>query len=283
MNQQSSNINNSELFKQPSIYEKIVNPKTILKIVSVIAIFLIWFLVTKFGIYRFYLIPEPQHVLVRAFNWIQTDTFWIDTYRTLLRVFGGFFAACLIAIPLGLMIGWNKIFSDFTYPALEVLRPIPGIAYIPLAILIFPWSELSIAFICFIGAFFPILLNSITGVTLIDRDYFRAAKCLGSNNWQIFWNIVVPGSLPFVTTGAALGMGISWMACVPAEMIEGSWGLGYRIWESYTLMRFELIIVGMIAIGFFGLTSSVLIRFVTMKIIPWRKSATESLDEEVTQ
>jgi NitT/TauT family transport system permease protein len=191
--------------------------------------------------------------------------------------------ACLIGIPLGLMIGWKKVFADFTFPTLEVLRPIPGIAYIPLAILFFPWEEASVAFICFVGAFFPILLNTITGVKLIDRDYFRAALCLGSSPRNVFWHIVLPGALPSISVGVALGMGIGWMASVAGEMISGRWGLGYRIWEAYTLIRYPLIVDGMVAIGLLGLASATLIRYVTMRLIPWRKAITESLDQQITK
>ena len=207
----------------------------------------------------------------------------MDVSLSTMRVLGGFTAACLVAIPLGLLIGWNKIFSDLTFPTLEILRPIPGIAYIPLAILFFPWEEASVAFICFVGAFFPILLNTITGVKLIDRDYFRAARCLGSSPRQIFMHVVVPGALPSISTGAALGMGIAWMASVAGEMISGKWGLGYRIWEAYTLIRYPLIVDGMIVIGLLGLGSSTIIRFLTLRIIPWRKAITESLDESITK
>jgi NitT/TauT family transport system permease protein len=277
-------INESDfVFDRPSFLSKIFNLKMVLNTVSVLSLFVIWGLLVNFGIYRFVLIPGPAEVLEWGIKWMGSKGFWIDASLSTLRVLGGFTFACLIAIPTGLMIGWNKIFSDLTFPTLEILRPIPGIAYITIAILFFPWEEASVAFICFIGAFFPILLNTITGVRLIDRDYFRAAQCLGSKPRHIFWHIVVPGALPSISTGAALGMGIAWMASVAGEMISGKWGLGYRIWEAYTLIRYPLIVDGMIVIGILGLGSSTLIRFVTLRLIPWRKAITESLDESITK
>jgi len=271
------------VFKRPLFWATIFNLKTVLKTVSVLSLFVIWALLVHFKVYRFVLIPSPAEVLESGIEWMKSKDFWLDASLSSLRVFGGFTTACLIAIPIGLMIGWNKIFSDLTFPTLEILRPIPGIAYIPLAILFFPWEEASVAFICFVGAFFPILLNTITGVKLIDRDYFRAARCLGSSPRQIFWHIVIPGALPSISTGAALGMGIAWMASVAGEMISGRWGLGYRIWESYTLIRYPLIVDGMIVIGLLGLGSSAFIRFIAMRVIPWRKSITESLDQSITK
>jgi NitT/TauT family transport system permease protein len=271
------------VFERASLLSQFFNLKTVLNVVSVVSLFVIWAIVVNFGIYRFVLIPGPAEVLEWGVDWMGSKDFWIDASLSTLRVFGGFIAACLIAIPLGLMIGWNKVFADLTFPTLEILRPIPGIAYIPLAILFFPWEEASVAFICFVGAFFPILLNTITGVRLIDRDFFRAARCLGSKPKHIFWHIVIPGALPSIATGAALGMGIAWMAVVAGEMISGKWGLGYRIWESYTLIRYPLIVNGMIVIGILGLCSSVAIRFVTLRLIPWRKAITESLDASITK
>lgn len=271
------------VFPKKPLLSKIVNLKTVLNTLSIVSIFVIWGMLVNFGVYRFVLIPGPAEVAEWGLEWMQSRDFWIDASLSTLRVLGGFITAALVAIPLGLMIGWNKIFSDLTFPTLEILRPIPGIAYIPLAILFFPWEEASVAFICFVGAFFPILLNTITGVRLIDRDYFRAALCLGSRPRDVFWHIVVPGSLPSVATGAALGMGIAWMAVVAGEMISGKWGLGYRIWEAYTLIRYPLIVDGMIVIGILGFVSSTAIRAITLHLIPWRKAITESLDESITK
>lgn len=268
---------------KPSKFSKIFNLNILLQFISIASLFIAWDLLVRFGVYRFGLLPSPTEVLTWGVEWVQDKIFWIDIAYTFARVWGGVLTACLIAIPMGLMIGWNKVFSDFTFPMVEILRPIPGIAYIPVAILFLPWEEASTAFICFIGAFFPIIVNTITGVKTIDRNYFRAAQCLGSNPKQIFWHIVVPGTLPYISTGTALGMGIGWMASVAGEMISGKYGLGYRIWESYTLIRYPLIVVGMIVIGFLGLASSAAIRYATKRIVPWRKAMTESLDQSITK
>jgi len=270
------------VFDRKTGVARIFHIKTILNLLSIVSLFVIWGLLVHFRVYRFALLPSPAEVLNWGIEWVKSPDFWMDAALTTLRVFGGVTVACIIAIPVGLMIGWNKVFSDLTFPMLEILRPIPGIAYIPIAILFFPWEEASVAFICFVGAFFPILLNTIAGVGSIDRDFFRAARCLGSKPGQVFWHVVMPGALPSIATGAALGMGIGWMASVAGEMISGKWGLGYRIWEAYTLIRYPLIVDGMIAIGILGLGSSMLIRCLMMRMIPWRKAITESLDTSIT-
>ena len=270
-------------WQPPTLKSKIFSQTTILGALSVIFVFVAWGLLVHFGIYRFVLLPSPAEVLEEGILWVKTNVFWIDTAATTARVLGGVLAAYITAIPLGLMIGWRKTFSDLTFPTLELLRPIPAPAYLPLAILLLPWREASVAFIPFIDAFFPVLLNTITGVKMIDRDYFRAARCLGSSPKQIFWHVVLPGALPSISSGCAIGMGIGWMGAVVGEMITGKWGLGYRIWEAYILIQYPLIVNGMIAIGILGFGSSVLIRYLTVRLIPWRRAITESLEESITK
>jgi NitT/TauT family transport system permease protein len=271
------------VWQPPTIKTKIFNLNTILSVVSIVSLFMAWTLLVHFQVYRFSLLPSPVEVLEYGRGWVGTKIFWIDTVMTTARVLAGVLAAYIIAIPLGLMIGWRKVFSDLTFPTLEILRPIPAPAYLPIAILLLPWQEASVAFIPFIDAFFPVLLNTITGVKIIDRDYFRAARCLGSSPKQIFWHVVLPGALPSISSGCAIGMGIGWMGAVVGEMITGKWGLGYRIWEAYILIRYPLIVDGMIAIGILGFASSALIRYLTIRVIPWRKAITESLDESITK
>lgn len=270
-------------YRPPTVRDKIFHQNTVLSIASILSLFIAWWLLVHFKIYRFSFLPSPAEVFEEGVIWVRTNVFWIDATATTLRVLVGVLAAYATAIPLGLMIGWRKSFSDLTFPTFELLRPIPAPAYLPLAILLLPWEEASVAFIPFIDAFFPVLLNTITGVKIIDRDYFRAARCLGSSPKQIFWHIVFPGALPSISSGCAIGMGIGWMGAVVGEMITGKWGLGYRIWESYTLTRYALIVDGMVAIGVLGFASSVLIRYLTVKLIPYRRAITEALDESITQ
>jgi NitT/TauT family transport system permease protein len=281
-----SNANEETLdfvWQPPTIKSKIFSQTTILGTISVLLVFVSWGLLVHFEIYRFVLFPSPAEVLEDGIVWVTTHVFWMDTAATTARVLGGVSVAYIIAIPLGLMIGWKKSFSDLTFPTLELLRPIPAPAYLPLAILLLPWQEASVAFIPFINAFFPVLLNTIVGVKMIDRDYFRAARCLGSSPKQIFWHVVLPGALPSISSGCAIGMGIGWMGAVVGEMITGKWGLGYRIWEAYILIQYPLIVNGMIAIGILGFGTSVLIRYLTVRLIPWRRAITESLEESITK
>jgi NitT/TauT family transport system permease protein len=146
------------------------------------------------------------------------------------------------------------------------------VAWIPLAIMMFASSEVSMIFITFIGAFFPILLNTIHGVETIDRNLIAASRSLGAGRWAIFREVVLPGSLPSVVTGLSIGMGTCWFSLVSAEMISGQFGIGYYTWEAYNLQKYPPIVVGMIAIGLLGMGSSALVRVAGAVLMPWRRA-----------
>jgi NitT/TauT family transport system permease protein len=230
-----------------------------------------WAGLVRFGVYRFGYIPSPFSVLAAGADYLSSQRFLVDALSSAYRVIAAWGASAMIGIPLGLLIGWKRWFSDLTFPVIELLRPIPPIAWIPAGILFFPQIELSVVFICFIGSFFPIVLNTIVGVKQIDQTYFRAARCLGANNREIFRDVVVRGAMPSIMIGLAVGMGINWMALVAAEMIAGEHGLGYMIWESYSLAQYPRIIVGMVVIGLIGAGMSAAIRYIGRKAVPWQK------------
>ena len=186
------------------------------------------------------------------------------------RVLQAFVLATCLGVPIGLFMGWKKTFRDYTFPLLEVLRPIPMLAWVPLAILMWPGREASIIFLTFLGSFFATVLNTLLGVESIDESYFRAASSLGASEKQIFCKVIVPGALPFVFTGLQISMGYAWFSLVAGEMLAGEFGLGYLIWNSYTLVQYPVIIIAMITLGVIGSFSSLLIRLVGDKLMQWK-------------
>jgi NitT/TauT family transport system permease protein len=243
-----------------------------LRVVSVVLMIAVWTFLVRFGIYRFGFIPSPASVVQAGIDYLPQKDFLLDASASIYRVLAAWGISAVIGIPLGLFIGWKRWFADLSFPIVELLRPIPPIAWIPAGILFFPQIELSVIFICFIGSFFPIVLNTIVGVKQIDQTYFRAASCLGASDLEIFRDVVVRGAMPSILIGLAVGMGINWMALVAAEMIAGEHGLGYMIWESYSLARYPRIVVGMIIIGLIGAGMSAAIRLIGRKLVPWQKS-----------
>ncbi|MDP2157637.1 MAG: ABC transporter permease subunit, partial [Nitrospirota bacterium] len=151
------------------------------------------------------------------------------------------------------------------------IRPIPPIAWIPLAILFWPTRELSIYFLVFIGAFFIIVINVLQGVSNIPISLRWAASSFGARPKDIFWRIMVPGSLPSIVTGMTVGMGVTWNVLVAAEMIAGQGGLGRMTWEAYTNHNIPFIVVGMVSMGVAGYLCSTLIRWLGEKAMPWKR------------
>jgi NitT/TauT family transport system permease protein len=185
------------------------------------------------------------------------------------RVFGGFIAAGAAGILLGLVIGRSHRAADVLMPPLEMLRPIPAVAWIPLAILMFPSSELSMVFITFTGALFPVLLGTVHGVEQIDARLLASARSLGAKRLSLFAEVILPGAAPGIVTGLAIGMGTAWFCLVTAEMISGQFGIGYYTWASYTVQNYADIVVGMLFIGVFGMGSSALVRKLGALATPW--------------
>ncbi|MEP6655839.1 MAG: ABC transporter permease [Betaproteobacteria bacterium] len=224
-------------------------------------------------------VPAPTAVLKVWARLIGDAGYWQSWYLSLLRVLAGFFAAMAVGIPLGLLMAVSRPFNNTFFPTFEVLRPIPPLAWVPASIIFWPTQELSITFVTFLGAFFTVVINVLGGAKAIDIRYFQSAQAMGASQWDIFRRIVLPGTLPSIVVGSAVGMGITWEVVVAAEMISGGGGssgsgggLGYFIWNSYVGGAYEQIVVGMISIGIAGFICSELLRMLGGYLTPWIKT-----------
>ncbi len=244
----------------------------LLAIISIGALFAIWYIGTKYRLefyIRFKNVPTPQEVFQQAVEVGLSTKFFVNVLYSIRRILSGFAIAILLGVSLGLMIGRYDRMRQLFMPAIEVLRPIPAIAWVPMSIMLWPNNEASIIYITFIGAFFPILLNTVHGVQSMDSVLLRAGRCLGANEPQLFWHVILPGVMPSVFTGLAVGMGVAWVSLIAAEMISGQFGVGYFTWEAYSLVNYPAIVLGMITIGILGLICSGAIRLVGHITMPW--------------
>jgi NitT/TauT family transport system permease protein len=245
---------------------------TLLAAVSLLAVVLFWHLATtyRWDFYiRFTNIPTPMDVLEKVVQVNGTGKFISNVGMSLRRIFIGFAVATVLGVAMGLAIGRYRLVRSLLLPALEALRPIPAIAWVPISIMLWPDNEVSIVFITFIGAFFPILLNTVSGVQAVDSVLLRAGQCLGAKEGRLMWHVVLPGALPQIFTGLAVGMGVAWVSLIAAEMISGQFGIGYFTWEAYSLISYSEIVLGMITIGLLGLVCSGLIRMAGRALMPW--------------
>ena len=204
---------------------------------------------------------------------VYTEAFHINIYVSCRRILIAFCIATGIGVPLGLFMGWSKTFKDYTFPILEMLRPIPILAWVPLAIVMFSGFETPVIFLATLASLFVTTLNTLLGVDSIDESYFRAAHCLGSKPRHVFWHVVVPGSMPFIFTGLQISIGVAWFSLVAAEMISGDFGLGYMIMDSYMQNKYVSMVMAMITLGFVGWVTSAMVRSAGNRMMQWRVRA----------
>jgi NitT/TauT family transport system permease protein len=262
---------NSEFARLNKIFKKFFNISTLRGVTTIAVFCALWQLVVSYEVPYLMHLPRPLDVANNAVSSAKAADYWISWGMSLMRIFIGFIAAQVIGIPLGLAMGISRNFKEFSFPLFEILRPIPPIAWIPMAILFWPTRELSIYFLVFIGAFYIQVINVIQGVSNISLNQKWAAYSLGAKPKDIFWRILLPGSLPSIVTGMTVGMGVAWNVLIAAEMIAAQGGLGRSTWESYTNHNIPFIVVGMVSIGLAGSLCSVLLRWLGDLVMPWKK------------
>lgn len=242
---------------------------------SIVGGVLLWYLATEFKFnyfINFENVPGPLAVGSAFAAHLQDSEFYIHNLVSLRRIAIAYSLAVVIGIVVGLMVGRSKIMRAAVLPYIEIVRPIPAVAWIPLAILMWPTEESSIVYITFLGALFPIILNTVHGVEQTPEVLTRAARSLGASRMQVFWHVVLPAALPSIAAGLAIGMGVSWFSLLAGEIISGQYGIGYFTWNAYSLINYPDIIVGMLVIGGLGSLSTYLVRVVLSPALRWKKA-----------
>jgi len=234
------------------------------------------------------LLPSPLAVAARWWTYLspqeafetgrQSWPMWLvsgelphDAVASLTRVLLGFGIGAGLALPLGLIMGASRLVHDLLNPLVQILRPIPPIAYIPLAILWFGLGNPPALFLIALGAFFPTLMNTIAGVRQVDAIYLRAAQNLGARQITIFRRVMVPAATPFILAGLRIAMGTSFIVVIVSEMIAVNNGLGYRILEAREFFWSDKIIAGMLTIGFIGLGIDSAMARLNAYLLRWHK------------
>ena len=251
---------------------------TVLALIVPLLLLLFWHLAVKAGMTR--LIPSPadvaEYMVDFAWGGIWDDAFSATLHIHLLasmsRVYGGFALAALAAVPLGILIGRNDTIRALLDPFLQLMRPIPVTAWLPLSMILFGLGARSAFFLVFLGAFYPILLNTIFGVRSVEKRLFEAASMLGCTGNAQFHRVVLPAALPSIFTGLRLGLGLAWFVIVVGEMTGVPQGLGAVIMDGRTLSRTELVICGMIVIGIAGFVSDWIVVLVMNRLLRWSPS-----------
>jgi NitT/TauT family transport system permease protein len=241
-------------------------------LIAVGGFFLLWELAVRLGLAGFAQIPSPVEVTQVFFrDYLFDPNYWHSWWASFQRVFYGFVIAQLIGIPLGLLLGTRQNLSYLLYPVIEILRPIPPLAWVPLSILFWPTSESSIVFITFIGAFFIIVINVYDAVCGIKKEHLWLAQSVGAGPVQIFRHIVIPSVIPSIAVGMTLGIAVTWNVVIAAEMIASDSGLGRLTWEGYVSQTGPVVVIGMISIGIAGYVSTLMVDYVEKRMMPWKR------------
>ncbi len=248
------------------------------RFICIVLLLGLWELVCVSGLVNPVRIPPPHRIflaIVELFNRGLPAGHLLHRHclESLMRVGLGFIAALGIGLPLGLVLGRSERLRTLFTPVIELVRPIPPLAWIPLAILWFGIGLQSAAFIIFLGCFFPIVLNTVSGVLTVDRTLIDAARVCGADDRRILTRVLLPGAWPSVCTGMRIGLGIGWMTLVAAEFtgVKSGYGLGYMIMTARDIQRPDYVLAGMALIGGVGFLLDMILQRLQHHIISIRK------------
>ncbi|MCQ1538901.1 ABC transporter permease [Methanocalculus taiwanensis] len=249
--------------------------KWYLKIIPLLFILVAWEIVSVI-LNNPFILPEPASVaavlMKPTADILGSGSILENSRLSIWRVALGFGLAVACAVPAGIIIGRYQIIEDLVNPIIQLFRPIPPLAWVPLALAWFKIGLPSMVFIIFIGSFFPILINSIDGVRRVNRTWIETASIYGAKGWKLLVYVILPAAAPAIWTGLRVGFGVAWMCVVAAEMLPGTTsGIGYLIMYSYNWGQVQVIIAGMIIIGIIGIGVDILFRAVEKRKFQWQE------------
>jgi NitT/TauT family transport system permease protein len=249
------------------------------RLASVTAAVLLWHLLTERDVVlwlRFNRLPGPVEVFEAFQVQLGSALYYQDLAQSVLRILTGFAIASVLGVGLGVLLARSRWFADLLQPLLEIARPIPAIALVPVAILLFPTNEQGIVFITATAAFFPILVSTRHAVRALPTVWEDALLTMGAGRRHLLTAVVLPGIVPGIFGGLSVGMGVAWICVISAEMISGDFGLGYRTWQAYTIVDYPHVLVGMLSIGAIGWVTSGCVELVGRRLTRWLSSEQRS-------
>ena len=254
--------------------------RRLVRLASVIAAIGLWQLLTAHHVrvwLRFDTLPTVTQIASAFVNRLGTQAYWLDLGQSLIRILTGFGLAAVIGVVTGILLGRSAVFADVFGPLTELARPIPAIAMVPVAILMFPTDEAGIVFITSLAAYFPIMVSTRHAVRALPTIWEDSVRTFGGNTWDVLRRVVLPGILPGLFGGLSVGMGVAWICVVSAEMISGRLGVGYRTWQAYTVLNYPDVFVGIITIGVLGFCTAAAVELIGRRATRWLPRAEENV------
>jgi NitT/TauT family transport system permease protein len=244
----------------------------LVRIVSVAAAIGLWQVLTanhvRFWL-RFDTLPTVTEIVTAFGHRLAATDYWLDLGQSLIRILTGFAIAAAAGVLTGILLGRSEAFANVFGPLTELARPIPAIAIVPVAILLFPTDETGIVFITFLAAYFPIMVSTRHAVRALPTIWEDSVRTLGGSRRDVLVRVVLPGILPGVFGGLSVGIGVAWICVVSAEMISGRLGVGYRTWQAYTVLAYPEVFVGIITIGVLGFATSAAVELIGRRVTRW--------------
>ena len=231
---------------------------------------LVWEALSRLGVIQPIILPPPSQIALVFYDLLKNGSLLKHIGISVLRVLEGFGIAAVLGLTLGMGIGISQNLARMSDLIIQVIKPIPPIAWIPLAILWFGIGEQSKVFIIFLGAFFPVIINTIDGIRQTDHKLVEVARILEVSKSRFILEVVIPGAFPSIMTGLRVGLMVAWMCVVAAELIAASGGVGYLIMDARQLSQSDVVLVGMITIGIIGKLMDSIISWIEKKVITWK-------------
>lgn len=232
----------------------------------------LWQVLTAYDVtlwLRFGQFPTVTEVAAAFGDRLGGGTYWQDLTDSLTRIVTGFLLAALLGVATGTALARSRVAADVLGPLIEVVRPVPAIALVPVAILLFPSNEQGIVFITCTAAFFPVTVATRHAVRALNPVWEEAVRTLGGGRWRLLFSVLLPGALPGILGGLSVGVGVSWICVISAEMISGEYGVGYRTWQDYTVVDYPGVFVGMATIGLLGWLTSTAVELLGRRLTRW--------------
>ncbi|MET7757205.1 ABC transporter permease [Streptomyces sp. NPDC005389] len=246
--------------------------RRLVRVASPLAALGLWQLLTSYDVdlwLRFEQFPTVVEVAAALGDRIGTEAYWQDLGHSLRRIAVGFLLAAVLGVAAGTAVARSRWAADILGPLVEVVRPIPAIALVPVAILLLPTNEQGIVFITCAAALFPVLVSTRHAVRALNPVWEEAVLTLGGSRARVLFSVVLPGALPGIFGGLSVGIGVSWICVISAEMISGEYGVGYRTWQDYTVVDYPGVFVGMATIGALGWLTSTAVETLGRRVTAW--------------
>ena len=234
----------------------------------------LWYIATNYGWIKPIFLPSPQATYLQFYEYLtgiaNDKPLWEHFAASMLRVFSAFALGCVTAIPIGIAMGMSRVWKGIFDPPIELLRPLPPLAYLPLIIIWFGIGEVPKVLLIFLSCFAPLAMAARSGMRSASQEQMNAAYSMGASYGQVIRHVVLPAAMPEILVGMRVSIGFGWSTLVAAEMVAANVGLGQMVLNASNFLRTDIVVMGIIVIGSMAYLFDLFMRWVENKVVPWR-------------